>query len=234
MIPVSSLHYGILQQANHTDSEYLSQTSASQRDYYINTSKDDVLEWLASLDDNNESVRRHLQSLTIRRWKMPVTVKGNEIIASYPDNLYKPKAFHVIAKREGCPDRRMTVRRPTSEKYQKAVLNPNTNRIWDFEQTFAQEAFDGFYIVTEPGVTMDVYMDYIRKIPDVAYPSGAKGKEYIRHDGERVTEDVNLDTDSTFIFNKIVALATLKIKRDYFEVGQYQADKDFILTIDKN
>lgn len=234
MIAVSSLHYGVLQQANHTDSEYLEQLTVPQRDYYLNKGKDIVIEWLTSLDETNDTVRRYLQQIVIRNKELPVKLSGKEYIADFPADFFKHKALYGIATRKGCStERRVKIGRPGSEKYQTAIINPNTNRIWDFEKTFALEAFDGLHVLTEEDVTLRIFLDYIRKVRDVAYPSGADGGSYIGSDGNPVTEDVHLELDTAFFHNKIVNMAVLEIKKDYSHPNDYQVQRDFILSIDR-
>lgn len=234
MIPVSALHYDILQQANHTNSQYLNELTVGQRDYYLNRGKDIVFEWLTSQDENNDTVRRYLQQLVKRNVKLSLTDQEDKYLAAYPPDFFKQKALYAIAKRDGCTaERRLTIRRPTSEKLQAGLKNSNSNRFWDFEQTFAQESDQGLLVYKEAGVTYDVFMDYIRKVKDVAYPSGEKSKQYINSAGQVVSVDQNLELDSAFFHNKIVNMAVLQIKRDYTSLSDYQAERDFILNIDR-
>lgn len=234
MIPVSSLHFDVLQQANHTDSEYLNELSVLQIDYYLNRGKNTVVEWLTFQDETNDTVRRYLAQLVVRDKLLKGKLSGNKIINELPADFYKQKAVYGIAKKAGCSgDRRIVIRRPTSEKFQRAVKNINSNRVWDFEETFAQEAADGLHVYTEPGVMIDTYLDYIRKVPDVAYAEGARGGSYIRADGERIDQNSNLELDGAFFQSKIVNIAVLEIKKDYSVFQDYQAQKDFILSIDR-
>jgi hypothetical protein len=234
MIPVSSIHYGILQQANHTDSEYLNETTVPQRDYYINKVKRIVVEWLTSQDETNDTIRRYLQSIVKRDVQLSYSRVGDVYIAKYPADFYKQKALYAIATLTGCElEKRIKIRRPTSEKFQSALDNKHVKKIWDFKQTVAKEGDDGIHVVTEPDVNLDIYMDYIRMVEDVAYPSGAKGGSYIGSDGNPVTEDKHLDLEYEFFFNKIVNLAVLEIKKDYTDLQDYQSQRDFILSIDR-
>lgn len=231
MIPVSSLQYGVLQQANHTDSEYLNNLSVPQIDYYLNRGKDIIVEWLAAQDETNDTVRRYLAQIVKRDVELKSTLSGTKCIANYPEDFYKQKSLYGIATLGTCLPRRIKIRRPSSEKFQSAIKNSNANKVWDFEQTFAIEADNGLHVFTEEGVEIKVFLDYIRKVKDVAYPSGAKHGSYINHDGKPVTVDVNLDLDSPFFYSTIVNLAVLEIKKDYSNLQDYQAQKDFILTI---
>ena len=140
MISISSIHYGILQQANHTNSEYLAQVSVPQRDYYINKAVRIVLGWLVSQDENNDTIRRILQSLVIRDKKLQYTKTGDVYIAKFPEDYHKFKAMYAIATITGCDlEKRILISRPTSEKYQSAINNHSARRIWDFKRTFAKE-----------------------------------------------------------------------------------------------
>lgn len=236
MTPVSSLHYGILQQANHTDSEYLNELKAPQRDYYLNKAKDIIKEWLSIQDEANDTIRRHLEELVIRGKKLEYTRTGNIYVAKYPADFYKQKALYASASVTGCElVKKITIQRPTSEKFQRVSENANTRRIWDFQRTYAQEASDGIHVLSEPGVNLDIYIDYIRNIPDVAYPSGASSGSYIGPTGEKVTEDKNLDINSTFFKQAVIDLAVLEIKRDYSKIPdqEYRAQRAFILSTER-
>lgn len=236
MTPVSSLHYGILQQANHTDSEYLNELKVPQRDYYLNKSKDIIKEWLAIQDEANDTIRRHLDELVIRGKKLEYTRTGNVYIAKYPDNFYKQKALYALASITGCElVKRITIQRPTSEKFQRVSENANTRRIWDFQRTYAQEAFDGIHVLSEQDVNLEIYLDYIRDIPDVAYPSGTTSGAYIGPSGEHVKDDKNLDVDSVFFKQAVIDLAVLEIKRDYSKIPEqeYRAQRAFILSTER-
>lgn len=237
MIPVSRLHHSFLQQANHTDSEYLSQLSVAQRDYYLNRGKDIVFEWLTSQDETNDTVRRYLAELTVRGQQLTSKVLDTrEYEASYPEDFFKQKALYAKATRTGCPTSRdIIIRRPTSEKLRRALKNPNSSRIWDFEETFAIEGERGLQVYTEPGVALDIRMDYIRRLPDVAWPSGVQdGKAYIGPDGTQVTQDRNLEIDNVFFHNKMVNMAVLLAKRDLGNIQDYQSQRDIILSFDRN
>ncbi len=233
MISISSIHYGILQQANHTDSEYLEQVSVPQRDYYINKAVRIVVGWLVSQDENNDTIRRLLQSLVIRDKKLEYTRSGNTYIAKYPEDFHKHKALYAIGTITGCDlEKRIKISRPTSEKYQSAQNNASARRIWDFQGTFAKEAHDGIHVLTEPDVNLDIYLDYVRKVEDAVYPSGANGGSYIDSKGDKITEDKDLDLDPLF-YNMVVNMAVLEIKKDYTNIQDYQVQKDFILSIDR-
>lgn len=235
MTPVSSLHFAFLQQANHTDSKYLAETDVIQIDYYLNKSKAIGLEWITSLDDNNDTVRKYLTQLTIRRKKLDAVKDADRYIAQYPKDFYKHKALWVMASREGCDvPRKFKVSRPSSEKLQRALDNQNTNNFWDFEQTFAQEAFDGLHVFTKPELTYEIFIDYLKGVPDVAYVSGLKnGKVYKRPTGEVVNTDEHLQLDGEHFPKLIVDLAALEVKKDYSNFPEYQAQRDFILNIDR-
>lgn len=234
MVPVSSLQFDFLQQANHTNSEYLKQTDVVQIDFYLNRAKDTVVEWLTSMDENNDTIRKHLTQLVVRDKLLTGSTKDEKVIVSYPDDYYKHKSLYVIANRKGCDSpRRFVVRRPSSEKVQRALKNTNAIRYWDFEETFAQEAEDGLHVYKDANLTYEVYLDYIKKVPDVHWVSGLNGKPYIDSGGNVVPQDSNLILDDDFFKRKIVNLAVLEVKRDYDKTTEYQVQKDFILSIDR-
>lgn len=234
MVPISSLHFSFLQQANHTNSEYLKQTDVVQIDYYLNRAKDCVIEWLASADENNDTIRKHLTPLVVRDKLLLGSFKDEKVIVSYPSDYYKHKSLYVLANRTGCDSpRRFVVRRPSSEKVQRALKNTNAIRYWDFEETFAQEAEDGIHVYKDRNLTYEVYLDYIKKVPDMFYVSGLNGKPYIAPGGELIQQDQNLVLNDDFFKRKIVNLAVLEVKKDYSQFNEYQSQKDYILSIDR-
>lgn len=234
MVPVSSLQYDFLQQANHTNSEYLKQTDVVQIDFYLNRAKDSVIEWLTSADENNDTIRKHLTQLVVRDKLLQGSSQDNKVIVSYPADYYKHKSLYVIANRTGCDiPRRFVVRRPSSEKVQRALKNTNAIRYWDFEETFAQEAGDGLHVYKDTNLTYEVYLDYIKTVPDMYWVSGLNGKPYINSGGQVVQQDSNLILDDDFFKRKIVNLAVLEVKKDYANFQDYQVQKDFILSIDR-
>jgi hypothetical protein len=234
MISIAKLHYGFLQESNHTNSQYLKKLFVAQIDYYLNRGKSLVQKHLATLDENNATNREFLRSLVIRNTKLELEDKGQFYIAKLPENFYKEKSLYVIASKEGCDNpRRFRVRRPTSEKLQSGLKNSNANRFWDFEATFSIETAEGIEVYKEPGLAYEVYLDYIRKIPDVAYPKGETTKKYVNPDGEVVLNNVDLDIDNEDVANMIVRMAVLEALKDYSLVQNYQAQRDFILQIDR-
>lgn len=234
MVPISSLHFDFLQQANHTNSEYLKQTDVIQIDFYLNRAKDTVVEWLASADENNDTIRKHLTQLVVRDKLLTGSTLDNKVIVSYPEDFYKHKSIYVLATRTGCDiQRRFVVRRPSSEKLQRALKNTNTTRYWDFEETFAQEAQDGLHVYKEANLAYQVFLDYIKKVPDMYYVSGLNGKTYINSGGNPILQDSHLILDDDFFKRKIVNLAVLEVKKDYGNFQDYQVQKDFILSIDR-
>lgn len=236
MTPVSSLQFAFLQQANHTDSKYLAETDVIQIDYYLNRAKDTVVGWLTAQDENNDTVRRHLAQLVKRDVLLSATKKTDILYeAKLPEDFYKHRSLYIMASKQGCDvKRKLLVHRAPSEKRQSALKNPNTNRFWDFEETFATEFYGGLNIDCESDLTYEVYLDYIRSVGDVAYVSGLKnGETYRTPAGEVLTTDQNLDLDGTFFHRMIVNLATLEVKRDYSNFPEYQTQRDFILSIDR-
>lgn len=232
MIPIEVLHNGFLQQANYTNSEYLAELSHAQIDYYLNRSKNTLIEYWTNLAENNDFVRQQLRQVTVRDEVLSGNVKGDKYIAKYPENILKPLKVYATASKKGCPSRRLIVRRLPSQKIERALKNPNLNRFWDFEETIGVEQNNGFAVYTGGLDIEEVVMDYIHKIPDVCGVHLENYEKYIKFSGGPA-QTQHFEIDSTYLADKVVALAVLYAKRDFREIQDYQTQLQTILQIDR-
>lgn len=235
MISVKELHYGVLQEINHTNSDYLSKVDVIQIDYYLNGALNVVTEILANLAENNDLISQHLKPITIRNYKLPLKDKGDYYRAELPEGFYKPLATYIIANKVGCSEsRRLKVRRPNSEKLQSGLKNSKVKRFWDFEETLSELSSEGFDFYKEEDVNYEVYLNYIRRPQYVANVTGMQpGKTYISPSGDVLTEDKDLELDNPAVWQRIVSLAALNIKNDYSNFPEYQTQRDKLLTIER-
>jgi hypothetical protein len=232
MIPIEALHNGFLQEANYTNSKYLQELSAAQIDFYLNRAKNNLIEYWANLAENNDFVRQQLRQVTIRDKVLEGTVKGDKYIATYPEDILKPLKVYAMASKKSCSDRRLVVRRLPSHKIERALKNPNLNRFWDFEETIGQEQSDGFSVYTGGLTIKHLVMDYIRKIPDVCGVHLENYEKYIKFSGG-TPQVANFEIDSTYLADKVVALAVLYAKRDSQDVPNFQSQFQTIAQIDR-
>lgn len=234
MISVKKLDYALLQQINHTNSEYLAKTDVIQRDYYLNSALDYMTETLANLVENNDLITQHLKPIIIRNAELSLKDEGEYFRGQVPENFYKPMSLYVIASKEGCTTpRRFKVRRPSSEKLQDGLKNPNVRRFWDFEETLATISSEGFDFYKEEGVTYKAYLDYIRRPQYVANVTGVSPKIYQDPSGDIIDQDQHLELDHPDVWTRIVSLAALNIKNDYSQIQDYQTQRDKLTTIER-
>jgi hypothetical protein len=232
VIPVEYLHNGFLQEGNYTDSAYLTELSKAQIDFYLNRAKNTLLEYWTNLAENNDFVRQQLRQVVIRDVELKGSVKGDKYICTYPEDILKPLKVYAIAKKGKCKERRLIVRRFPSQKIERALKNPKLSRFWDFEETIATEQSDG-YAIYHGGLTITkAVMDYVRKVPDVCGVHLENYESYIKFSGGK-PETQNFLIDSTYLADKVIALAVLYAKRDYRELQDYQTQLQVILQIDR-
>jgi hypothetical protein len=232
MIPVEYFHNGFLQQSNYTDSQYLAEMSVAERDYYFNRAKNTLIEYWVNLAENNEFIRQQLRQITIRDEELVGKKKGDKYIATYPKDILKPLKTYAIAAKKTCGDRRLVIRRLQSDKIERALKNPNSNRFWDFEETIGVEQSDGFAVYTGGLTIKKIVMDYIRKVPDLSAPYLEKYETYVKFSGGSPVT-TNFEIDSTYLADKIISLAVLFAQRDRGQVQEYQTQLQTILNVER-
>lgn len=234
MIPATALHYAFLQQADVTDSQYIGQLSIAQRDYYLNRSKDLIIETYSKLAENNSKIAGYLLDITVRDKKLTAKLENDYFLSSYPKDYYFPLGIYVDARKKDCEGvRRFPVRRLTSDKIRRALKNANVKRFWDFEETVSVQSNKGFQVYTEPDVTYEVFLDYIKKVPDIATPQFEGAERYIDSAGKPVTQNKDLEINDIDLFHKIVSVAVLLVKRDKRLIQDYELQFKTLLNLDK-
>jgi hypothetical protein len=232
MIPVEYFHNGFLQQSNYTDSQYLAEMSVAERDYYFNRAKNTLIEYWVNLAENNEFIRQQLRQITIRDEELVGKKKGDKYIATYPKDILKPLKTYAIAAKKTCGDRRLVIRRLQSDKIERALKNPNSNRFWEFEETIGVEQSDGFAVYTGGLTIKKIVMDYIRKVPDLSAPYLEKYETYVKFSGGNPVT-TNFEIDSTYLADKIISLAVLFAQRDRGQVQEYNTQLQTILNVER-
>lgn len=233
MILVDTLHLDFTQQANHTASEKLAELSKAQIDYYLNKAKNLFYEMLAGKVETNDLARQYLKPLIVRDKKLEGTSGQEKFVTKYPKDFYKPLKVFAKAKRGNCPERRLIVRRPVSDKIERGLKNPNINRFWDFEETFAIESSNGLEIYQGDMTFTGVYLDYLKILPDVAGPELENAEEYITANGEAITTNINLEVEDKGFAHKIVSLAVLLAQRDYGHIQDFEMKMATITNIER-
>lgn len=228
MIPIENLHYAIKQSGNHSDAEYFKNLYPTQIDFYLNKSMHWVITRLLKDAEKEDAIIQDLRQITIRDKKLSAKKKDNFYIAAIPEDLIKPLALRVIAKKKDCSPREFIVRRFTSDKIFRALKNANIKRFWDFEETVAITSVDGIKVYRQEGIDYEIYLDYIRKPQEVKCPTCEQGRTYREPDGTVLTENQDFEIDSTYIWEEVLAEAQLNIRNDLGRAQDYQIQRDNI------
>lgn len=235
MISVNALQYAFLQQGDLTDSKYIKSLSVVQRDYYLNRAKDLILEIFSKKAETDSNYADYLRDVTITDKKLPVTVASGMVKVPYPDDYYHALGVYADATMIGCSGvRRFPIRRMSKDKIRRALKNSKLTRFWDFEEGVALQTNTGYNLYTEDGLSYEVYLDYIKKIPDVAAPQFEETEKYIGSDGKQQTQNKDLETDNVDLFHKIVSVAALLSKRDRGLAKDYELQLKTLTTLDFN
>lgn len=234
MILVNDLHYALLQQGDATNSKYLTELTTVQRDYYLNRAVKAILEIHSKEAEKNSSYADYLIDVTVNDVKLKATLNGDHFLAEYPEDYYHTLGIYVDATKKGCSGtRRFPVRRPPTDKLRRALKNANVKRFWDFEETIARQVNKGYQVFTEPNLEYDIYLDYIKKIPDVAAPEFEDTEKYIDASGNELTQNVNLEINNRDLFHKIVSVAALLTKRDRGLAQDYEMQFKTLVSLDR-
>lgn len=233
-MPVSAkkLHYAFINKANHSNSEYLRKLSAAQRDILLNEAKDLIFEHLVKAPEISPEVRNHLRQIERKSVDIPCTmVPGKKYaIAKLPTDYYRTLRQYVVAGKGGCEDRELTVRVMQTDKLTESLSSPYWEPSFEYEETLADEGEEGMYIWhNNEFLIKKLVIDYYRKVRDIACPSLEPSGSYINHDGILVTQDVDFEIDSTYLWRMIVDVAVLIAKRDNDDVTNFQSQLNTII-----
>ena len=233
MINIAKIHYEIARQLNRIDSEWKANISVVDKDGYINQAKDILLENYNAIAEKNRTLSDRLKSIEISNYKL-AKIKSNSIYDTYqlPPDHYSTLKRYAIASGLNCSiTDRVTVHDTQKHKVDSSLIDPNWDPNFNWRETFSNEDKLGLNVYHDSKMIIkDVYIDYIRFIPDVAYVSGVKSA-YILPDGSTVQNDIHLDIDDSIVWRKIADLALVLIKRDFDD--NYTVNVDTILFSDR-
>ena len=78
-----------------------------------------------------------------------------------------------------------------------------------------------------------VIINYLKKPNHIQTPTLTVNKYYVKSNGEKVTQDIGLEIDSTFFWRKATRLAAVNTLLDKGDIQDYQAEMQQLLSIDK-
>lgn len=234
MIKVGKLHYEINRQLNRVHSDWKSDISVVDIDGYINQAKEIILENYNAIVERNTTISNRLKSLEIKNKKLSsIGLDSRVSIFKLPDDHYSTISRRAIGSSKECDKvDDIFVHNIQTHKVEESLRDPKWTPNYNWRETFSNEDNKGLNIYHNNTLDIkEVYIDYIKWIPDVANVSDAKGV-YINADRETPTEDKHLMIDDPLLWRKFTDVAVYLIKRDFDD--SYRENIDSILFNEKN
>ena len=239
MVKVQKLHYEINRQLNRVHGDWKSHISVVDIDGYINQAKEIILENYNAIVERNKTISNRLRSLEIKHYKLEkVSTNDRSVVFKFPDNFYstlnrRAKGTTLQASEPcsgGSTD--IFVHDTQTHKIEESLRDPKWTPDFNWRETFSNEDSTGIHVYHGNKLQIDeLYIDYIKWIPDVANVSDAYGV-YISADGETPSEDKHLMIDDPLLWRKFTYVAIYLIKRDFDD--NYQDNIQTILFNEKN
>jgi hypothetical protein len=223
MIKVQRLHFELKKRLNRIFSDNERALTAIDVDSYLNQAKEILLENYTAIVEKNRILSDRLRSLEIKNVKLEYISKNNKsYIFKLPSDHYTTLNRYAIGSTAGCNTKsEIFVNNIFTHKIQESLRDPNTSPSFNWRETFSNEDNLGLHIYHNDVLEVDeVYIDYLKWIPDVAYYGGVANKLYINQDGDTITEDLHLMIDDKIIWIKIVDLAEYLVRKNFDENPQ--------------
>lgn len=232
MINVNILHYNIRRQLNRFNSSYNKHISVIDLDAYINQAKEILLENLASVITKNRTFSNNFKSLIITDNKLSL-LKDNDQFTNFklPKDHYSTLSVNAVASKNNC-NSKIFLHPIKYHKIEESLRDPKWTPSFNWRESF--------YVESEKNISLyhnkdfeyvNVYITYIKNLPDVANVSNVTNNVYIKADGSTVSEDKHLEIDSESVRRKIEDLTIMLIRRDMEE--NYKVNLETILFSDK-
>lgn len=235
MIKVQRLHFELKKRLHRIFSDHERALTVVDVDSYLNQAKEILLENYTTIVEKNRTLSDRLKSLEIKNYKLEY---GNKDSKSYlfklPTNHYTTLNRYATGSAPGCDKiDEIFVNNIFTHKVEESLRDYNTAPDFNWRETFSNEDSLGLRIYHNKDkiIIKDVYIDYIRWIPDVAYYGGVVNGLYINQNGDTITEDLHLMIDDSIVWIKIVDLAEYLIKKNFDE--NYNATIESILFNEK-
>lgn len=233
MIKIQRLHYEIRRQLQRIHSDFKSHIDVADIDGYINQAKEVLLENYNAIVERNTTISNRLKSLEVRNYKLE---KGNTDSKStyfrYPSDHYSTLSRHGLSKSSICESIfPIFIHNVQTHKVEESLRDPKWAPDFNWRETFSNEDSRGVSVYH--GNILDIqelYIDYIKWIPDVANVSDAHGT-YVTADGETPQSDKHFMVDDPILWRKVSDIATYLIKRDFDD--NYKENIDTILFNEK-
>jgi len=238
MIKGTEFHLEYLKQLNRINSNWGKSVSVAARDSYFNQAKDIVFENLFAVSEKNTTVRNHLRDFEMKRKKISCKRKSDTMsYFEYPDNFYRLLRQDAYMHTDYCSTvREVTVTTVQTDDLPEILRDPHQDPSFEWRETVGEEGSEGYYIYTKEGYHVEyVLIDYMRKPKNIYTFSliDCEGGAYINSRGEEITEDQDFESDSTYLWRKIVDVAIVYTLRDLGQIDDFSAKMQEILFLDK-
>lgn len=233
MIKIQKLHYEVRRQLQRVHSDFKSHIDVADIDGYLNQSKEILLENYNAIVERNTTISNRLKSLEIKNYKL---VKGDTDNRStyfrYPTDHYSTLSRHGLSKSKTCSTIvPIFIHQIQTHKIEESLRDPKWAPNFNWRETFSNEDSKGINIYHGDILDIqDIFIDYIKWIPDVANVSDAHGT-YVTADGETPQGDKHFMVDDPIVWRKVADIAVYLIKRDFDD--NYKENIDTILFNEK-
>lgn len=232
MTGVGLLHDEIQRGLNKINNTYKKKLAVIDIDGYINKSISFIQENYSSILERNKVVASRLRELEVPYYKLDPQV-NKDLFKSYnlPKDHYMTLAVYPFINKDKCAKSSVTASYIKHFQIKECLNNPNCKPSFNWRETVYNETKNEINIFHNNEFdVVELYIDYLIKIPNVHYVSGTTGP-YILSDNTTIVEDHNLIIDDPVLINKICELALHFIKRDLDE--NYQTTIESILFTNK-
>lgn len=236
MITATVLQEDYRRHLNRRNTDCETSISIADGDAYINEAIDVVFENFAVKFETNDLLRNHLRQLEVAEYEVPIE-KNDKISVkiTYPERFYKLTSMYVIGCNKDCKkERRINVHVIQTSDVNKSLKDSYWKPSYQWERSFGHEVGDGFLIYHNCDFEIKkVIINYLKKPNHIQTPSLTVNKYYVKSNGEKVTEDIGLEIDSTFFWRKVTRLAAVNTLLDKGDIQDYQSEMQQLLSIDK-
>lgn len=222
MIKATELQYHVRKEIHRINSGFDKAISVPDIDAFINESIDFIYEKLIKAAEVDAELRQHLRLLEIHGYKPSLKESDNHVYFSLPEDFYKILRVEVYAGKKDCGDKLMNTYPIQNEDKTNFFKSPFRSPSYEWGETAMDEYNEGYKIYKTDFTITDVIINYIKKPQHIQTPSLAYNKSYIDAKNNTVSEDVDFNIDSTFIWRKVYKLAALNILNSFGQVDQYQ------------
>lgn len=239
MIPAKKFQEEYRRQLNRINADADQRVNVIDADGFLNEAIDIVFENIAVKFETTSLMRNHLRQLEVKKKKF----KGKDILKvdkdtskiTYPEEFYLLTRSSLKACKDECNlEKTLDLVMLQSSDLNSALRDPNWEPSWEWEQAIIEDAGNDLYIYHNCEFKIkELEIDYLRKPGHIATPSLIKNGATYLLDGKPITQDINFELDSTYLWRKIIRVAVINTQRALGDTIDYQSEMQVALTFDK-